>query len=240
MALLVLSVGPLFSAETAYKALGVARAKLSDSGLRNLIELKGERGGDQPQAWTLLFNDPSARGGIREVVVSNGEITSERTPLGGFSGTGSLPTIQLNRLNLDSNKAFQIANQAAITANVGFHWVNYTMRADVDNTMPIWVVELVDYMGAPVGTIYISAETGTVTRRLQLESGREAATQASSGSATGGAIGEVENFTKRTATGVKNVTVGTANTVKDGTLRVVGNVQEWLTGSRTIGPPVEE
>ncbi|HEY5792240.1 MAG TPA: hypothetical protein VIS74_03015, partial [Chthoniobacterales bacterium] len=86
--LLVISVLPLRAADTAYEALSVVRNKLTADGLKNVIEVKGERGADQPPAWTILMNDSSARGGIRELVVSKGAVVSERTPLGGFSGAG--------------------------------------------------------------------------------------------------------------------------------------------------------
>lgn len=231
--LLVAAAFPLSAAETAYQALGVVRAKLTASGLKNVTEVTGDRGGDQPQSWKILMNDPEARGGVREIVVSKGEIISERTPLTGFSGSGSLPVVDLTKLNLDSDKAFNLANESAQKSGTGFHWVNYTLRTDVKTGSPLWVLELIDYMGAPVGTIYISAQTGQITKGLQLETSRAAATQASTSETetkpVGGAIGEVEKFTKRTATNVK-----------DGTLRVVGNVQEWLTGERTIGPPADE
>jgi len=227
--LLIAAAFPLSAAQTAYEALGVVRAKLTAAGLKNVTEVTGDRGGPQPQSWKILMNDATARGGIREFVVSKAEIVSERTPLSGFSGSGGLPVIDLTKLNLDSDKAFKIANQSAQTAGVGFHWVNYSLRTDVQSGAPMWVLELIDYMGAPVGSMYISAQTGKITRSLQVETGSTEATQPSSSTSEprpiGGAIGEVERVTKRTA-----------NTVKDGTLRVVGNVQEWLTGERTVGP----
>jgi len=230
LALLLLALAPLGAADTAYQALGVVRAKLTASGLKNVTEVTGERGASQPQSWKILMNDSQARGGVREIVVSKGDIVSERTPMGGFSGSGGLPVIDLTKLNLDSNRAFDLANGAAQEAGVGFHWVNYTLRTDVKTGSPIWVLELIDYMGAPVGTLYVSAQNGKIIKPLVLESSRTGATQASSSEENprpiGGAIGKVEDTAKRTA-----------NTVKDGTLRVIGNVQEWLTGERTIGPP---
>jgi hypothetical protein len=39
------------------------------------VELRGERGDPVPAEWIVLLADPSARGGVRELTVANGQIT---------------------------------------------------------------------------------------------------------------------------------------------------------------------
>ncbi|MGA7882023.1 MAG: hypothetical protein WCD63_14260, partial [Terrimicrobiaceae bacterium] len=88
---------------TAYLALKAAQ-KGADSSAR-LIEVTGERGEPQPQEWKVILTDPTARGGIREIVASGDVIVSQRTPVKGYTGVGSEPSIALARLNVDSDRA---------------------------------------------------------------------------------------------------------------------------------------
>ncbi len=214
--------------ETAYAALRAVKQQRPDL-IPKLVEIEGARGATQPDSWTFLFQDSEARGGVRELVLQNGAILSERTPLRGYGGVGDLPVIPVDRLNLDSNGAFQLANQEAVRLGVGFHWVNYTLRADANGKAgALWNLELIDHLGIPVGGMTVSAETLKIVDPLRLSSGAgQAVVQPSSSENTtprGGAIGAVEDFGVRTG-----------RTIRRGTLNVVGSVEEWLTGDRTIG-----
>jgi len=215
---------------SAYAAVRTARKV---SGNTPLAQLTGERGEPRPQEWKLIFADPAARGGVREVVVSGDVVVSERTPLRGYAGIGTQPPIVLTRLNLNSDGAFAIANKQAVEKGLGFNWVDYTLRAQKVSGSPVWVLRLFDHMGAPVGVITISAEDGSVILPLEIssrprtEAGR--LEDSNTGKKIGGVIGTVGGFLERTG-----------NTVKDATLRTVGTVEEVLTGDRTIGPKDDE
>jgi len=215
----------------AYTALRAAQ-KVASTG--TLVEVKGERGEPMPQQWVILYSDPQARGGVREVVVANGSVISQRTPLNGYSGVGAQPPIKLSRLNLDSDAVFKIANKQAQEKQVGFNWVDYKLQAESSTGSPVWVMRLYDSMGAQVGSLQVSAEDGSIVMPLQVAQGRrnedtEQFSDTPTGQKMGGLIGKVTGTVERSA-----------NTVKNVTLRTVGNVQEFLTGDRTIGPKDNE
>ncbi len=233
-------------AATAYEALQVVKKVRGDAVLKKLVEVRGETGQPQPQSWTILMSDPSARGGIREFVVAGGEIASERTPVRGYSsGAASFPVLDFARLNLDSDGAFRLANTHATNAKLGFHTVDYTLRTNDSDGAPMWVLHLFDYMGAPVGNLEVSAENGKVVRALEVDpDAREkpvvkATPDAQEGSETkthfkGGVFGFVERTSKDVGTKVKDTSINVGKTVKKTTLNVAGTVQEALTGERTI------
>jgi len=213
---------------TAYSALKAAQK--GTDGSANLIEVTGERGEPQPQEWKVILSDPAARGGVREIVASGDVVVSQRTPLKGYADVGSQPSIALTRLNLDSDRAFEIANKQAVAKKVGFSWVDYTLRANAVGGSPMWILRLYNNMGSQVGVTQISAENGSVI--MPLEPGGPAPaepTEQFSDSSTGRTIGGVIGRVRGTLGGV-------ANGVKDTTLRTVGTVQEFFTGERTIGP----
>ena len=234
---------------TAYEALGVIKKARGDAILEQLIEVRGESGQPQPQSWTILMSDPAARSGIREFVVTDGQIASERTPVRGYPvGTGAFPALNFPRLNLDSDGAFRVANTQATNAKVGFHTVDYTLRTNDSDGAPMWVMHLFDYMGAPVGKLEVSAENGKTISALAIDpdarqkpvaqaqptpkparpAPKVAAGATPAPEATPHFKGGVFGFVERTS---KNV----GNTVKKTTLNVAGTVQEALTGERTIG-----
>jgi len=199
-----------------------------------LVEMTGERGEPRPQEWKLVYSDPGARGGVKEIVASGDVVVSERTPLRGYSGIGNSQPIELTRFKIDSDGAFDIANRQAAHRRIGFNWVDYTLRANNVTGAPMWILRLYDNMGAQVGVIQISAEDGSVITPLSpLNVARQDEEDDDGGGSVveqriGGVIGTVGGTVERTA-----------NKVKDTTLRAVGTVQEVLTGERTIGPQDE-
>lgn len=230
----LLAMGFLFAGssawagDTAFAALRALKEQRPEL-LSKMVEIEGARGATQPDSWTFLFQDPTARGGVRELILQSGAILSERTPLRGYSGVGDLPVMAVDRLKLDSNAAFLLANQEAVRLGAGFHWVNYTLRTDaVGGRGALWNLELIDYLGVPVGNLSISAETGKIVQPLRLVPGPSQAVVTTpvkdQPTVRGGAIGAVEDFGIRTS-----------RSIRRGTLNVIGAVEEWLTGDRTIG-----
>jgi hypothetical protein len=228
---------------TAYEALQVIKKSRGDAVLKQLVEVRGETGQPQPQSWTILMSDATARGGVREFVVTGSEIASERTPL--RSGLKTPAPLDFARLNLDSDGAFKLAVQQATKARFGFHSVDYTLKTAESDGAPAWSLHLFDYMGAPVGNLLISAENGKIVQALQVDPDARQQTAKASADADGepsthfkgGVFGFVERTAKNIGTKTKDVSVGIGEKVRDTTLNVAGTVQEALIGERTIGEP---
>ncbi len=213
---------PASAQQTAYGALFTAGK--SALGAR-LVGLSGERGSPQPQEWKFYYLDPSARGGVREIIVANREVTSNRTPLRGFSDLGSRAAINLGSLKVDSDRAFQIAEAQAVQRKIAFHWVDYSMRVAADG-YPRWTLLLLDNMGVPLGSLEISAETGAVVSALNIQTLSPTTTTTSTPrQPIGGLLGTL-----------RDIGIGVGTTTSNIVLRTVGTGQEILTGERTIGP----
>jgi hypothetical protein len=156
--------------QTAYEALRVVGTQLNRAYVSHIIAVTGINGAPQPKTWQILIDDSRARGGIREVEVSNGRVTSERTPVRSSVGeTVGIP-IDTSRLNLDSSGAYTVAQHTAERSHIVFDAATYTLRND-ERGNPLWKVALQSRDGAAVGTIYIGANHGTVTRTEGLFTG---------------------------------------------------------------------
>lgn len=151
--------------ETAYQALRALGSQQGQEQLNRVIEVLGRDGGPNPETWKVILDDPTARGGVREVEVKRSEVVSERTPVRAYSGAGANAVMNFKRLNLDSEGAFTIANNEATRAKVGFDKVHYTLRGADETNAPVWVLQLVDASGRNVGSVHVAADSGEVLRR---------------------------------------------------------------------------
>ena len=155
---------------TSYQALRTVGTQLNRELVQHVISVTGTAGDPQPETWKILLDDPRARGGVREVEVSNGRIISERTPLRSSVESSLGAVIDTAKLNLDSSGAYAVARQTAEKSHLTFATANYTLRVD-ERGNPIWIVALQKENGEPAGTIYIGANHGTITRTEGLFTG---------------------------------------------------------------------
>jgi hypothetical protein len=172
--------------ESAYEALRAVGAERSKELLNNVIEVKGRNGSPQPVVWTVLLNDPKARGGVREIEVTKGHIASERTPVKTY--------------NLDSQGAFAVAEAEARAAKVGFFGVDYLLRCEENGSAPVWVLQLLDPQQHSIGSVTVAADTGTVIAKTF-----GGQTTKGSWAAGGGMKGRLERFSGSVGRSLRHV-----------------------------------
>jgi hypothetical protein len=148
---------------TAYDALRAVGNQLGHDAVNHVVGMSGVDGNPQPEKWNILLADVNARGGVREVEVINGRVSGQRTPTRDLVGTTQGATVDTRKLNLDSSGAYEVASKTADSSHVPFALVSYTLRTD-DRGNPTWIVTLQGQSRRPLGTIYIGANKGTVTR----------------------------------------------------------------------------
>lgn len=169
----LLLVTPVLAQEnpSAYEALRVIGTQLNREMVNRVISITGVDGNPQPQVWKILVADRNAAGGVREIVVEDNRIASQRVPNRSVVGTTQGATVNTARLNLDSTGAYSVASHTAETSHVTFSFVSYTLRTN-DRGIPVWIVTLEDRSRRPLGTIHIKANDGRVTRVEGMYQGR--------------------------------------------------------------------
>ncbi|HEX4084107.1 MAG TPA: hypothetical protein VHY22_04290 [Chthoniobacteraceae bacterium] len=149
--------------ETAYQALRTVSAQRGGDILKHVIEVTGQGGVPEPVAWRVILDDPTARGGVRELDVAHGKIVAEHTPMRQYSGSAAGALIDFHKLNLDSSGAFTVTEKEAQKAHLGFDSVDYTLRTgDGPDANPIWVIHLMDPAHHSVGSMSVGADTGAI------------------------------------------------------------------------------
>jgi hypothetical protein len=156
---------------SAYEALRVIGTQLNRQLVNRVISVNGIDGDPQPRTWKILVEDKNANGGVREIVVEDNRVASQRVPNRSVVGSTQGATINTAKLNLDSSGAYSVASHTAETSHVTFALTSYTLRTD-DRGNPVWIVTLADRSRRPVGTIHIRASDGRVNRVEGMYSGR--------------------------------------------------------------------
>jgi hypothetical protein len=154
-----------YGRETAYKALRAFGAERGQALLSRVVEVQGRAGTPQPNLWKIVLDDPNARGGVRVVEVQNSQIVAEHTPLRLYSGVGAGAVMDFQKLSLDSEGAFKIANMEAKNAQFGFDSIDYTLRVADNSNLPVWVLHFLDENQKSIGSIQIAADSGNVLQR---------------------------------------------------------------------------
>ena len=148
---------------TAYEALRVVARQSGRGVLNHIVSITGVQGDPQPEKWKIILEDSGARGGVRELEIADGRIASQETASPTVADSTEGAMIDMARLNLDSSGAYAVASHTAEASHARFATVDYTLRTD-ERGEPIWIVTLLNKSSRPVGTIYIGATRGTVTR----------------------------------------------------------------------------
>jgi len=169
----LLLAAPVLAQEnaSAYEALRVIGTQLNRQLVNRVVFVNGVEGDPQPRTWKILVEDKNAANGVREIVVEDNRVVSQRAPNKSVVGSTQGATINTSKLNLDSTGAYTVAAHTAETSHVTFSLTSYTLRTD-DRGNPVWIVTLADRSNRPVGTIHIRASDGRITRVEGMYQGR--------------------------------------------------------------------
>jgi hypothetical protein len=169
----LLLASPVLAQEnaSAYEALRVIGTQLNRQLVDRVVSVNGVDGDPQPRTWKILVEDKNAANGVREIVVEDNRVVSQRAPNKSVVGSTQGATINPSKLNLDSTGAYTVAAHTAETSHVTFSLTSYTLRTD-DRGNPVWIVTLGDRSNRPLGTIHIRASDGRITRVEGMYQGR--------------------------------------------------------------------
>lgn len=156
---------------SAYEALRTIGEQLNRQAVNRVVSVTGVDGDPQPRSWKILVEEKNSSSGVREYVIEENRIVSQRVPNRSVTGSTQGATIDTAKLNLDSTGAYSVAAHTAHTSHVTFSFTNYTLRTD-ERGNPVWIVNLADRKNRPVGTIHIRASDGRVKRVEGMYQGR--------------------------------------------------------------------
>lgn len=177
LAIAILTSVSAYGQQTGIAAFKVFGREQGTVSLSRAVGMVGFYGQHQPKTWRVLVQDPVSPAHLREYLLESGHVVGERR----FERKAEqdFPSIPLSQgaLKVDSDQAFITADRAAKQAGVGFDGVHYQLRCRDLRNEPIWMMNLIDQMQRPVGTIYVSAQTGETIRKVWNQVGNPSYTQ---------------------------------------------------------------
>ncbi len=149
-----------FSAKAAIRTLARDRGT---SWLDRIVQVGGDRGMDQPQAWHIVARNE--QGGLQEFFVGAKGIVSEgRVPAEAVAALGG-PRISQKKWTFDSTNAFTKAEAVAKKAKIGYDSATYRLRGS-DSGIPVWTLQLNNAAGQKVAEVTVHGATGKASNFL--------------------------------------------------------------------------
>lgn len=146
------------SAASAFAALQLLRAEDA----RNVAIIVGRDGTPQPERWRFLVYDPQQASGLREIVVADAKVTTDR-PFSQFADTiAAGQAIGSELLKIDSDQVIKLALQFGHANGVSISAMHFDVRRRGLDAAPLWMVTCLDAGGAELGKIVVSAVNGAV------------------------------------------------------------------------------
>src|SRR5207302_5837143 len=95
-AVLLLSTSAAFAQTnpTAYDALRATGNQVNRDFVNRVVSVTGVNGNPQPSTWRISIDDPNAGGGIREIEVTDGRVTSNHRSNRNVAGVSQGATIK--------------------------------------------------------------------------------------------------------------------------------------------------
>ena len=130
----------------------------------NLVGIVGFFGRSLPSDWRFLVADPASPNMRHEYIMKNGREIGQRHFQ--VNPAQDIPSIRipLKSLKVDSERAFDIANEAAKGAGVGFDSMHFQLRCRDLRNEPVWLLTPVDRNSKALGVVYLSALDGKILR----------------------------------------------------------------------------
>lgn len=160
MALVAFTI--LAPGQTATKAAGVVLKQYGSDYGKLMVAVTGQKGSHQPEQWHVFAYDLKNPRTISHWVVAGGKIVGAAMLDAQRSKQWAAPILPYDRVKIDSDAAFKVADVTARAARIGFDSVDYRLMADRLSGAPVWMLQLSDSKGKVVGSLRIDAARGTV------------------------------------------------------------------------------
>jgi hypothetical protein len=156
-----LSLACLAPAALAASALEALRL-LGPDYLQNLALVAARDGSPEPQRWHILLHDPRAETGLREIVVTDGKKTAERSVSQFAERLTAADILGPDSVRIDSPQLGKLALQFGLANQLNVSALHYDLRKSGPEAAPLWTVTCLDANGSEVGKLIVSATRGTV------------------------------------------------------------------------------
>ena len=159
---LLLASSPVFAQTTQSESALRAIRLLPKGEAKRIARIEAREGTPAPERWHILVHDPKDENGLREYVVAGGELVASRTLSQFAEHLRPGDVVGADVIKVDSDRAVKLAEQYAFVNNLSIGSVDYALRKDGPNAVPLWTLTCLDDGGKELGKLVVSAGKGTV------------------------------------------------------------------------------
>jgi hypothetical protein len=105
-----------------------------------VLKLSADNANPDPVTWYVVAQAGGEKGGMRNLTVSSGEVTSDKPALGLRQIFSSDKPIDLSKVRIDSRDAFEIAQRYAAANGKTIGSVSFVLNQKGNSAVPIWSV----------------------------------------------------------------------------------------------------
>jgi hypothetical protein len=127
-----------------------------------IIKVTADNGKPNPSAWYILAK--KTEGEVFSITVSQGQITEEKPSLNLRALVGNPTPINLAKVAIDSNGAWNVALGYCAKLGKTLGSVSYALQQKGADAAPVWAVWCYDEGGDDIGYLEILATTGAIVK----------------------------------------------------------------------------
>jgi len=128
-----------------------------------ILRLSADNGRPNPETWYLVARDRSEDAAPRNFTVVDGQVASQRVALNLRTLLNAPSPISLDRVQVDSRDAWDIAQRFSANQGSRLGSVSYLLQQEGRNAAPIWTVWCYEPNGRYIGVVSFLATTGAIT-----------------------------------------------------------------------------
>ncbi len=161
-AVLCLTSTALFAArETPGSALN-ALDQLPRGESKRVARIEARDGSPVPERWHIIVHDPKDENGLREFVIAGSEVVASRTLSQFAESVRPDDVFNTSAVKIDSDRLAELAQQYASANHVTIAALNYALKKEGAEAVPLWNIGCVDENGNEIGRLVVSATKGNV------------------------------------------------------------------------------
>ncbi|HEX8310082.1 MAG TPA: hypothetical protein VF614_02120 [Chthoniobacteraceae bacterium] len=127
-----------------------------------LARIEGRGGKPEPDRWYLLVHDPKAVNGLREYVITGGEIVATRELSQFAEKLTQEDVLGEGEVKIDSDAVAKLVQDFAKANNVKLGPIKYELHKQGAEAAPVWKVTCVDQAELQLGILVLTAGKGTL------------------------------------------------------------------------------
>jgi len=129
---------------------------------KRIVRIEAREGTPVPERWHIITHDPKDENGVHEYVIAGGEVVASRAISQFVESVKEEDVLKESLVKVDSDQLAALAMKFAQVNNVTISSLNYALKKEGAEAVPLWNVACLDEAGKQLALLVVSAGKGNV------------------------------------------------------------------------------